>query len=1230
MRILAIRGSNLASLAGDFALDFEAEPLASAGIFAITGPTGAGKSTLLDAVCLALFAEIPRLRVAPDRSNVGAGGAGLGAKDARSILRHGTGEGHAEVDFAMPGGGRYRAVWKVRRARGKAEGEFQNYTHAFERLDTGERMGGTRTETKAKIVEVIGLTGDQFTRAVLLAQGDFEAFIRADANERAALLERLTGSQIYTSIGQRAFAKAHAMKAELTLIRQQIEAQDGLDDEARGVAEDALAQATQSQTQAQAHLAMLQAEERRQTRERELGEELTRAGEAHQAALAAHKAAQPRRDALDTSRAAFRLAPLQATLTGAQRIRAESEARQVKAGAQAKTAADAVLTCKTEAERAEQALAAREQEARDLAPTLEEARRLDRKIADTQDSFGKAGHAAGETARIAQEAKTQADLADTAHRSAVARRLAAEAWREAHAPLRMLSERESELAGIIADHAGAQADLLTKQADLAALAEGEHAAIARHGASVARVHRAEEAARATMARRGEVEANLPPEGAVEALSGRLERIGEAEVLALRSEQDAREAGRALAALESTRGQNLAVTARQGEVATILTRQAEALITLDAQLGEARRVLRQSLAASDKAAETLRAGLIAGEPCPVCGADEHPLSALETLLGRHLEDNRAHTAGLEDALARLRGDHQGMLRESAALVTQQDVLAAQEADQARAIPELREASDRSLAALRQIAEDLGVEPASDLLLAMRQSARQTLDAFLAARKAADDARQRDEAARAELATASQGEMTARDALRMRSEALADGRSMVGRLHDAAANHALALDHALGTESQWRALPDLPRWLGEQAQAWRDHERELADAAAALPALAARLQASLSAREVAIAQAHGAEDSRTAQGAELALHLAQRAALLGGHAVLDLERDLAVASSSARQTYEGRRRKREQAELVLAASRSALVEAGERLAEADGALALAVAAFDAGLARTGIAAQDVARAALAGQDALDLEAQALTALDNAVRAAVAVQAKCRDDLARHQGDQQEAPSPETLAEALVTAQEALAGAAHRLDDARLKIRQDDLVRDRTTALRAQLAAAGGKADIWLRLADLIGDSEGKKFRRFAQGLTLDRLLDHANARLGDLKPRFVLERGLGGDMLIQVIDNDMGGQVRGLHNLSGGERFLVSLALALALAEMSTARGVKIESLFIDEGFGALDPSSLGQALSLLEHLHATGRRVGIISHVEELKERVSVKIEVAPTGRGTSRISVVEG
>ena len=314
-------------------------------------------------------------------------------------------------------------------------------------------------------------------------------------------------------------------------------------------------------------------------------------------------------------------------------------------------------------------------------------------------------------------------------------------------------------------------------------------------------------------------------------------------------------------------------------------------------------------------------------------------------------------------------------------------------------------------------------------------------------------------------------------------------------------------------------------------------------------------------------------------------------------------------------------------ALAAGATAAVKAAR---EAQDHHAAGVAAFAQSLKQAGLEAADVARVAQLGEDVLAAEVRALADLEGAVAIAQAQLIQREGDLTNHQTSF----IPEVLGEPLLiavqTAAEALEAATQARADAEFLLRQDDAVRTRTVQLRAELERQNQGAAVWLGLADLIGDATGAKFRRFAQGLTLDRLLDHANIRLAELKPRYTLERAAGGDMLIQVIDNDMGGEVRGLHNLSGGERFLVSLALALGLAEMSTAGGVKIESLFIDEGFGALDPASLGQAVALLEHLHATGRRVGVISHIEELKERIPVKIEVTPTGRGTSRIEVMAG
>ena len=299
MRILAIRGRNLASLAGDFAIDFAAAPLDGAGIFAITGPTGAGKSTLLDAVCLALFNEIPRLRAAPARGEIGnEGDDALSLRDTRAILRHGSADGFAEVDFAMPGGATYRARWSVKRARGKTDGRLQNYDHAFERLDTGAKLGGTRRETLEEIRRVIGLTAEQFGRAVLLAQGDFEAFIRADPNERAVLLERLTGSQIYTTLGIRAYDKARVLKDGLARISDRIAAQNGLDDEQRTAAEADLIAAITAETDATARHAALDTACQWEQRAAALADAIGKAQAAVSAALAASEAAAPRRAAL--------------------------------------------------------------------------------------------------------------------------------------------------------------------------------------------------------------------------------------------------------------------------------------------------------------------------------------------------------------------------------------------------------------------------------------------------------------------------------------------------------------------------------------------------------------------------------------------------------------------------------------------------------------------------------------------------------------------------------------------------------------------------------------------------------------------------------------------------------------------------------------------------------------------------------------------------------------------
>ncbi|MFC3174992.1 AAA family ATPase [Novosphingobium bradum] len=1239
MRILAIRGQNLASLAGAFAIDFTEEPLAGSGIFAITGPTGAGKSTLLDAVCLALFNDIPRLKAAPSGGKIGeAEDTGLSLRDTRAILRHGTGEGFAEVDFAMPGGATYRARWSVKRARGKADGKLQNHDHSFERLDTGERIGGTRTETLAAIRAVIGLSAEQFGRAVLLAQGDFEAFIRADANERAILLERLTGSEIYTALGQRAFEKARTLEAGLDLLRARIADQHGLDDDQRAEAEQALAQAQAAEAQARADHEALKQARAHELAGAQLAQQVASARQALAASEAAASEAAPRRAALALDRRALALAPAWTAL-------AEAEAKRAATARDAAEAAAALARAEAEeaqAQAAQTAATARreaaEAEARALAPALDQARALDVRLAEAARAVAQArAEAATGQQRLATAEAAQAKTR-AAHAEAEAAEAAERDWLAGHAALAPLAQREDELASQLADHAARAAAVAHGEGLRGEQEQAQRQALARWTTAEATLREAGEAHEAAQQALAEAEQALPPPDALANLADARDRLTRIDgLLAAQAQTEAALLGaeqtlsRTRERLDGDQARRTALSSRQATLAATLP-------ALAARVAEARRDLALLRAAATDAAEALRAELAPGQPCPVCGSAEHQLDRFEGKLGEHLRRR-------EEAAQALEADHAAQDRE--AIAAEAEVKALDEAavhlgreraEQGRQLDlaaQRREAARADLfAAARALALPDSAAALPDALpeavSARRAEVEESLAALTTARATADARRQAEHQARAALDTAREAHAAAREALDSRTRALTEldndlkaDRAEAGRL-------AAALDRWLAPAGAWRAQADPSAWLAALGGEWRARDRECQRLTAALPALRdawTRAETELGAcrtraEELAAAlcragQAHAA--------------LAQdRAALLEGEAVAAVEQRLAAARNEAEAAHRAAAAAREAASHARVGSAARHDSASAATAAAQADHAGRAHAFAAALAEAGLDADAVARVARAGAEALEAEGEALAALDRALATGRAVLREREADLARHGAGEAPALAGPALAAALAEAEQASAAAADRRAEAEIVLRQDDASRGRTALLRAELDSATAKAAIWLRLGDLIGDRTGATFRRFAQGLTLDRLLEHANARLCELKPRFTLERAPGGDMLIQVLDNDMGGEVRGLHNLSGGERFLVSLALALGLAEMSTASGVKIESLFIDEGFGALDPASLGQAVALLEHLHATGRRVGVISHVEELKERIPVKIEVTPTGKGTSRVEVVGG
>lgn len=1282
MKVLRIAGKNLASLADEFSVDFTAQPLSDAGLFAISGPTGAGKSTLLDALCLALYDDTPRLHKAVGKTpDVGDP---VSSQDPRTLLRRGAAEGWAEVDFVGNDGHAYRARWKVWRARSKAAGALQPSAMSLQKLPGLQPLGHTKTEVMAEIAQRIGLSFEQFTRAVLLAQNEFSAFLKSDDNDRGTLLETLTGSGIYSDISKRAFERWRAEELALKTLTAGLANQQPLAQEQRAEAM-AQAQAADAAMEAAAQrVAALEADLRWHQQAARLAEAAQQAQEACQQKLAESDAAEARRatlaqlDAVQPARALHdevaRLAAERSATQSALSL-AEQEAERTRLALEVLTA---------DVQQASAAASAAESAQQAAAPQLDQAKALDTRLESL--------HAAFQQADAARDSAAQADAA------ALAALRAREAQQQA-----LASEQEAGQQWLAAhEHWAALArdwprcDVLFAQArEQAARAEQQSLSLAAVQEAAARQRQDEAHARSGLEAATERlrQAEAQREQANAALAGI-----DAEALAVQRQQldqrraqlaDAGAAWQELAQL-TERQQTLAARSAAQQAARDSAEQEvaaarQANLALVAASTQAERSLKLAEAATGESVEKLRAALQDDAPCPVCGATEHPYrhedGPLQAMLAQlqaevhecrdKLQRNMKHEAeqqarlqasveqltalaaeqhGISTALARAEPRWQASSR---ALAASGAAAAPARSDHAsadgNAAPRAGTSAERLPTPSASPGSGSGAAHASDAVPAWLAAQEAAVQTALRALEAQEQTYRRASRAREVAQTACEQAATEcqrhQQALSAAHTALAQSNAQQQALEaqriDTALQIAALLDQLdapqarSGWQDEWKEGPArYHEQRSRECKQWQAQRQASDDRSSTLAALAIELQTLRAAQERSHADALKARAAADAAQTALAAAQAERQALWQGRPVSEVEAGLRSAIEHARRALQARQESAQQAAQQRTRADEALAQHRQRLAALQSDAEQAAARLQAWLAEghaPGIDNVEALRTLLAHpQQAIREERTALQAIAQALASAKAVQAERAAQHAQHlasaAGDERSAADIE---QALQAAHLERQQAHEQAAALKLQLAQDDARRKAAESLLADIARQQETERRWAQLSELIGSADGKKFRNYAQQFTLDVLLGYANAHLAQLAPRYQLERianPLQPSLGLLVRDLHMGDEKRSVHSLSGGESFLVSLAMALGLASLSSNR-VRVESLFIDEGFGSLDAETLRVAMDALDGLQAMGRKVGVISHVQEMTERIATRIVVQPAANGSSAISV---
>ena len=1081
MRFRRLYIENVNSLYGKNVIDFD-DPAFAGGIFLISGPTGAGKSSILDAISLALYGRTPRMSRPTQNED--------------AMMSNGARELVAELTFQM-GDDVYVARFSHRRT-GQAKTPFDKTVHTLSR--NGHALEERSKDIPKKIAELLGFDDEQFTRCVLLAQGNFDAFLRSGEKERSAILQNITGMDVYVRLGKGINAACADIRAR----------------------HDALLGRLQDCTVLpEAELAELKAAIGRDRETR--------------------KAQETRRDEL-----ACLLALFEAARIGRKNL---AEAEVLLKNAE-KAIADAAndFALQEKVRRAEQCL-----------PALRECRACRERAAEARQALAAQEARSGELKRKADETEKLAEdcLANLTR--------CREKQREQQALFRQVRDLDARRRQA--------AERLEK--DLRTL-ENDRAELDKCRKKFAVGQAAWEKCRESSQAAAEYLEKHPADAELERKRPLWEMTRAA--LFAREESDRTERDRLEKLRKTFADAENRLAAQREAVATARKavedhRKRQAAVEAERQdllHGKTPEELRDACQAAQKLAafyhqsagyEEVRRTLKPQEPCPLCGALEHPFCRSDGIADVAIHDRAA--AELEKQVARLAG------------------------------------YDRTLLDIAKRENALG-----DVL-----------------HQAENELARAEESVRARRAEWEKDEAQLR---KNEAGTAASVRELAGELHA-----ALAVE--------WTDHRALPAALDERIRRWSQAQETLQqreDGRLAFEkAEAVFRQEEQVLRKAEVNAVELVENGRRTCGALRA----ERDALFVGDvepAEAEMTRRVGELDAAGKEAV----RERELAAAECRSNAEAIKTLRARLRGAfEPASAAAEAVLKGKLAEFGFSEE-------AGLQALEPQCEAaarqmldtrLTHLTDARTAAAAKTAECRKNLAETQ-----AKLPPDADENLVRAEfaalkPAIEEISARLTAQTVRLTADEQTRDRMADLTREREGLREEYGNWEYLDRRFGTQTGAKFVEIAQDHTFRELIEHANRnRLAALRRHFTLRCSREKRLELDVVDHYRGDAVRTSRNLSGGESFEVSLALALGLADMSAgSRRASLGNVLLDEGFGTLDDEALESALELLMELRRSDKLVGIISHVDKLRERIDTRIEVTNrsgvgmlSGAGVRRIA----